>query len=69
MKSSLEIAQQHQLIPIEEIAERIGLLPDELEPYGRHKAKVSLSVRDPLKDAADAVRSAVRVAPARRSGS
>ena len=54
MKSSLEIAQQHQPIPIDAIAERIGLLPDELEPYGRYKAKVSLSVYDRLKDATDA---------------
>jgi formyltetrahydrofolate synthetase len=54
VKSSLEIAQGHQLIPIEAIAERIGLLPDELEPYGRYKAKVSLAVHDRLKDAPDA---------------
>src|ERR1700753_3303409 len=44
MKSGLEIAQDHQLIPIETIAERIGLLPDEVEPYGRYKDKVALSV-------------------------
>ncbi len=54
MNSSLEIAQQHQLIPIETLAERIGLLPDEVEPYGRHKAKISPSVLQRLKDAADA---------------
>ncbi|MGH7392228.1 MAG: formate--tetrahydrofolate ligase, partial [Candidatus Rokuibacteriota bacterium] len=30
--------------PIAEIAEELGLQPDELEPYGRHKAKVSLAV-------------------------
>src|SRR6476661_1993209 len=54
MKTSLEIAQDHQLIPIETIAERIGLLPDEVEPYGRYKAKVSLSVTDRLKDQPDA---------------
>ncbi len=54
MKSSLEIAQEHRLIPIESIAERIGLLPDEVEPYGRYKAKVSLSVLDRLTDAPDA---------------
>lgn len=35
MKSSLEIAQTHQTIPIETIAERAGLLPEEVEPYGR----------------------------------
>jgi formate--tetrahydrofolate ligase len=54
MKSSLEIAQDHPLIPIETIAERIGLLPDEVEPYGRYKAKVALSVVDRLRDVPDA---------------
>jgi formyltetrahydrofolate synthetase len=53
MKSSLEIAQDHQLIPIETIADRIGLLPDEVEPYGRYKAKVSLSVLDRMRDVPD----------------
>ena len=41
MKSSLEIAQDATLQPIEAIAERTGLLPEEVEPYGRDKAKVS----------------------------
>jgi formate--tetrahydrofolate ligase len=54
MKSSLEIAQDHELVPIESIAERAGLEPDEIEPYGRFKAKVSLSVLDRLKDVKDA---------------
>jgi formyltetrahydrofolate synthetase len=54
MKSSFEIAQQHRLIPVEAIADRIGLLPDELEPYGRYKAKVSLSVLDRLNETPDA---------------
>ncbi len=54
MKSSLEIAQEAQLIPIEKIAERLGLLEEEVETYGRYKAKVSLSVLDRMKDATDA---------------
>jgi formate--tetrahydrofolate ligase len=54
MKSSLEIAQEHELVPIDSIAERAGLLPDEVEPYGRYKAKVSLSVTDRLSDQPDA---------------
>jgi formyltetrahydrofolate synthetase len=53
MKSSLEIAQDHELVPIDSIAERVGLLPDEVEPYGRYKAKVSLSVLDRLRGQAD----------------
>ena len=53
MKSSLEIAQAAELAPIDEIAERAGLLPDEFEHYGRQKAKVSLSVLDRLADVPD----------------
>jgi formate--tetrahydrofolate ligase len=51
MKSSLEIAQDATLQPIEAIAERTGLLPEEFEPYGRYKAKVSLDVIRRLGDA------------------
>src|SRR5215217_2832369 len=50
MKSSLEIAQEAELLPIETIAERIGLTPDEFEPYGRYKAKISLDVIDRMAD-------------------
>ncbi len=50
MKSSLEIAQEAELLPIETIAERTGLTPDEFEPYGRYKAKISLDVIDRLAD-------------------
>jgi formate--tetrahydrofolate ligase len=51
MKSSLEIAQDATLQPIEAIAERTGLLPEEFEPYGRYKANVSLDVIRRLGDA------------------
>ena len=54
MKNSLEIAQEAELLSIESVAEGMGLTPDEFEPYGRHKAKVSLDVLDRLKDAPDA---------------
>jgi formyltetrahydrofolate synthetase len=53
MKSSLEIAQEAELQQIDSIAERAGLLPEDFEPYGRHKAKVSLGVLDRLRDAPD----------------
>ncbi|MFL5943055.1 MAG: formate--tetrahydrofolate ligase [Gaiellaceae bacterium] len=51
--SSLEIAQDAQLRPITEIAAAAGLEPDEVESYGRYKAKVSLSVLDRLADRPD----------------
>jgi formate--tetrahydrofolate ligase len=53
MRSSLEIAQSATLRPIAEIAAELGLLPDEIEPYGRYKAKVSLAVLDRLADRPD----------------
>ncbi len=48
--SDIEIAQAAELFPIEQVAQEAGLLPDELEFHGRLKAKVSLSVRDRLRD-------------------
>ena len=53
MKSSLEIAQDAVLEPIDRIAASAGLQPDEIEPYGRYKAKVALSVLDRLADRPD----------------
>jgi len=52
--SSLEIAQAAQLRPIAGLAEEVGLLPDEVEPYGRYKAKIDLSVLGRLSGGADA---------------
>jgi formate--tetrahydrofolate ligase len=44
MPSDLEIAQRATLKPIAEIAGALGIADDELEAYGRHKAKVALSL-------------------------
>ncbi|MCI0633920.1 MAG: formate--tetrahydrofolate ligase [Actinobacteria bacterium] len=52
--SSLEIAQEATLRPIIEIAEEAGLLPDEVETYGRYKAKVDLVALERLADRPDA---------------
>jgi formate--tetrahydrofolate ligase len=50
MPSSLEIAQAATLRPITEIAADAGLHDDEVELYGRYKAKVDLSVLERLAD-------------------
>ncbi len=50
MKSDIEIAQAATMKPITEIAEGIGLHEDELELYGKYKAKINLDVLDRLKD-------------------
>ncbi len=41
MLTDIEIAQQTELRPITEIADALGIKNDELEPYGRYKAKLS----------------------------
>jgi formate--tetrahydrofolate ligase len=43
MPSDLEIAQRARLLPIAEVAARLGLGEAEIEPYGRYKAKVDLA--------------------------
>ena len=48
--SDLDIAQAAEPLPITQIAEEVGLLPEELILYGNDKAKVRLDVRDRLKD-------------------
>ena len=48
--SDIDIAQAATPIPIDKIAAETGILPDELELYGKSKAKVHLSVRDRLKN-------------------
>ena len=42
MLSDLEIAQQARLKPIADIAAALGLAEDEVELYGRYKAKIEL---------------------------
>ena len=48
--SDIEIAQAVTPIPIDKIASEVGILPDELELYGKNKAKVHLEIRDRLKN-------------------
>src|SRR5947199_2179604 len=54
MPSSLEIAQSAALRPIDELATELGLLPEEVDLYGRFKAKIDLSVLDRLAASSDA---------------
>ncbi len=41
MKSDIEIAKEAQLVKITEIAKNIGIEEDEIEQYGKYKAKLS----------------------------
>lgn len=53
MLSDIEIAQQAAVAPIREIAEAAGLLEEELEFYGRYKAKVNDGAFKRLQDRPD----------------
>jgi formate--tetrahydrofolate ligase len=53
LKDDVTIAQEAVLQPITAIAQSLGLKEEELELYGRDKAKVSLSVLERLKDRPD----------------
>jgi len=53
MKSGLEIAQEAVLRPITEIAAAAGIAEEELEPYGRYRAKVDPSILERLKGRPD----------------
>lgn len=49
MKTDLEIAQSATMQPIREIAAKLGVAEDQLEPYGHYKAKLPLSLIDESK--------------------
>src|ERR1700732_696682 len=53
MKSDLEIARETKLRPIGEIAAKLNIDPDALEPYGRHKAKIGIDFVGSLEDRPD----------------
>ena len=53
MLTDIEIAQQAELKPIKTIAENLNIKEEELEPYGRYKAKLSDSLMERLKDKPD----------------
>ena len=41
MKTDIQIAQEAELLPIREVAEKLDITEDELELYGKYKAKLS----------------------------
>ncbi len=51
--SDIQIAQAAELKPITQVAEELGLLPEEIELFGPYKAKVKLEVLQRLKDSPD----------------
>jgi formate--tetrahydrofolate ligase len=53
MKSDIQIAQECKMLNVEEIAKKIGIEPNDLEQYGKYKAKVNLDLLKKLKDKKD----------------
>lgn len=53
MKTDIEIAQEAKLLPIKEIAAQLGIGEDDLELYGKYKAKISQECIDKCKDRED----------------
>ena len=53
MKTDIEIAQEAEMEPIGKVAERIGISSDDLEFYGKYKAKLSDEYLESLKDKKD----------------
>jgi len=53
MKSDIEIAQEALIRPIGEIAQSIGLSEDDIIPYGKYIAKVSLGIMERFTDTPD----------------
>jgi len=47
--SDIEIAQNAKMLPIVQIAKKLGVDEDDLELYGKYKAKLPLSLRDDKK--------------------
>ncbi len=43
MKTDIEIAQGAQMLPIGQVAASLGIAEEDLEPYGRYKAKLNLA--------------------------
>lgn len=53
MKTDVEIAQEAQMQHIREIAARLGLTEDDIELYGKYKAKISLDAWNKVKNGPD----------------
>ena len=53
MKTDIQIAHEANMLPIKNIADELGVLDDELELYGKYKAKITDEFLDRMKDKPD----------------
>ena len=50
MKTDIQIAQEAKMLPIKDVAAQLGIEEDELELYGKYKAKLSNELMERIKD-------------------
>ena len=50
MKTDIQIAQEAEMLPITEVAEKAGIEKEDLELYGKYKAKLSDDFWEKIKD-------------------
>lgn len=50
MLSDIEIAQQAKMLPITEVAAKLGIGEEDIEMYGRYKAKLSMDLIRRMED-------------------
>ncbi|MBQ7292241.1 MAG: formate--tetrahydrofolate ligase [Clostridia bacterium] len=53
MKTDIQIAHEAKMLPIKNIADELGVLDDELELYGKYKAKITDEFLDRMADKPD----------------
>ena len=53
MKTDVQIAQEAKMLPINDLASKLGLNDDDLIQYGKHKAKISMDVLKRMEDKKD----------------
>jgi formate--tetrahydrofolate ligase len=53
MKTDIQIAQEAKLVPIKEVAAKLDITEDDLELYGKYKAKLSSDLMDKIKNNED----------------
>ena len=64
MLSDLEIAQQCEMLNIKEIAKKINLTENDLELYGKYKAKINYNIHNKMKDGKLILVTAINPTPA-----
>ena len=53
MKTDIEIAQEAKMVPIREVAAKLGIEEDDLELYGKYKTKLSSDLWEKVKNNKD----------------